>query len=336
MNDIVHHSPQSGILNWVNSTKGIGVVLVVLVHMLHDSSMIWLDQLIHSFIIPLFFILSGYVQKEYIGKNFIKNRAKRILIPYLAFTIIGMPYFGFFKKSSNGLSWFDILIDAFYVKGLVANNPLWFLAVLFEVSVIIAVLKLPQRNVKIQCAAYVVSLVAGFAVYSMNSLSFLNLFGINRAIVCLSFYIFGMLLRKIPETVLSNMAAIVFMTINVIFGLVWNSKVSIYKFDLGLFVPFQIASIGGSISVMAICRVWFDKECYLTRLSKYTILMLGSQYFMILPFRKIMKTLGKSGSFYYDIAMVFMTCIYLILVPILYEWLKKKVNMVKYFNGELV
>ena len=46
---------------WIDISKGIAVVLVVLGHFWYRSDLSLLNQIIYSFHVPLFFILSGYL-----------------------------------------------------------------------------------------------------------------------------------------------------------------------------------------------------------------------------------------------------------------------------------
>ena len=76
--------------------RGIGIILVVLVHILADSS---IKETIILFHMPLFFFLSGISTYYFLEKNknisvkaYIYKRAKSILIPYLVFSLIFFVY----------------------------------------------------------------------------------------------------------------------------------------------------------------------------------------------------------------------------------------------------
>jgi len=80
---------------WVDYAKGIGIILVVLGHVLLNSSNGAAAHLaarfIYSFHMPLFFFLAGLfviksVEKE-TTTNFILNKAKRLLYPYFIWSI---------------------------------------------------------------------------------------------------------------------------------------------------------------------------------------------------------------------------------------------------------
>ncbi len=324
------------ILHWVNSAKGIGVVLIIVGHLLFDSNIPYANQIIYSFHMPLFFILSGYIQKCEFKDGFLKKRAKQLLLPFVAFTVIGAPFFAYVITKRGG-SLLDVFLDLFYVKGQISNSPLWFLIVFFEVCVVIFVMKIPLLKTRVQIVCLVISFFSGVLVYYFeDSLRFLYVFGMNRAIVCLSFYILGMLLRKINEKYsLSIPTLFLAIAMNIVFGIVLNSKVSIYSFFLGSYYCFYAAAVGGSLGVMVFCKRFLDKEGVLEQISKYSILLLGSQYFFIRPYMMLIRKFGVAKTVYYDVMMLIVALFVVWIVPIIYETVKKKVGIISVFNGEV-
>ena len=319
---------------WVNSAKGIGIILIILGHLLYSSNMPWLSQIIYSFHTPLFFILSGYIQKKETKPGFIRKRAKRLLIPYIAFSVIGIPYFGL-RLFRQGLSFPEILSDFLYVNGEVSNHPLWFLVALFEIGAMIRIIRYPQRSTNVQILILLLFVFLGEWVYSFSQqFRYLRFFGLNKALVCSVFYMAGILIRKIRLPRNPWLIIIPSLILTVLFGTVLNSKISIYQFQLGTYWYFFVASLSGSLLVMHICRTWLDKECFLSKLSGYAILFLGFQYFIIIPFREEMGRLSLAKTGLYDIAMFVLCAVIVILLPLLYEWVKKKVGIVRVFNGE--
>lgn len=86
-------------LRWIDSARGIGILLVVLGHAFRPAMLevAWCDflfQLIYSIHMPLFFVLSGYTfaltYPNYLSspKTFILKRTKALLIPLLTWAVI--------------------------------------------------------------------------------------------------------------------------------------------------------------------------------------------------------------------------------------------------------
>lgn len=99
-------------------------------------------RFIYSFHMPLFFALSGSIFKLSLslGKikslnQFLRYKIKRLIIPFYIvsiFYLIPIKYFtGYFNLSQNKL--YDIILGQFFLCG---NTHLWFLLVLFQITII--------------------------------------------------------------------------------------------------------------------------------------------------------------------------------------------------------
>ena len=68
----------------IDICRGIGILLVILGHQFQNWDLTYLMQFIYSFHMPLLFIISGiFLKKEGKFSDFAKNKAKRLLIPYI-------------------------------------------------------------------------------------------------------------------------------------------------------------------------------------------------------------------------------------------------------------
>lgn len=96
-------------LNFIDAAKGIGIVLVVLGHTIvpeiRGSAYGWgfLWNFIYSFHMPLFFFLSGFLFEAGIAKytdkrRFILSKARKLLIPYLFFSIFAYVFIAFASR----------------------------------------------------------------------------------------------------------------------------------------------------------------------------------------------------------------------------------------------
>lgn len=81
--------PVKGRTEWVDIAKGLGITMVVTAHVLvdtvQDSAIAWFLYLFHM---PLFFMISGYLQKAENGQRFFVRKAKSLLVPYFVFLIV--------------------------------------------------------------------------------------------------------------------------------------------------------------------------------------------------------------------------------------------------------
>lgn len=160
--------------NEITVARGIGILLVVLGHALKqtgESGVLdgMLIDIIYSFHMPLFFVLSGFVSvkileystvKEY--TKYIKNRAIRLLIPYFVMGILYMPLK--YIMNSFAINKYDFSQSWKLILGDNPNTTMWFLYTLFWVSVIALVLL--RRSVLLPML--VISAVLSCAAYMFN------------------------------------------------------------------------------------------------------------------------------------------------------------------------
>ena len=124
---------------FVDSAKGVGIVLVVLGHALQTQfdnyDNMFLFRIIYSFHMPLFMFLSGILAPscEEISLQWVMNRAKRLVVPFVTWAFIAYIYSGG-REFGEGISYFiDVMrhID----KGM------WFLWSLFLCCVWLALVR---------------------------------------------------------------------------------------------------------------------------------------------------------------------------------------------------
>lgn len=141
--------------HWLDKCKGIAIILVVFGHVFIQQYRnispigLFFYNIIYFFHTRLFFVLSGYAFFGYFKSNksfisFITNKAKRLLLPYLLYSVSVFFAFNLFKMFSgfkaNILISFDTGIKTL-IRGLLSgDNPwcihIWYLYVLFCLSVL--------------------------------------------------------------------------------------------------------------------------------------------------------------------------------------------------------
>jgi fucose 4-O-acetylase-like acetyltransferase len=163
--------------NWIDITKGIGIILVILGHNNFDQSFL---TIIHTFNMPLFFFISGYLyhyrKYKQNPNNFIYQKFKRLVVPYFVTNIIILCTFtllSFFKLSSfNASNPVNHLIGVFYGNGAPLNPstkftnllsiPSWFLLSLFCASLILYVIAYFHEKYGLACSSFLCFLVILF------------------------------------------------------------------------------------------------------------------------------------------------------------------------------
>lgn len=135
-------------LAWVDSARGIGIVLVVLGHvergLAHGQFETWdwlgtLDRWIYAFHMPLFFALSGLfasgARRGHWGQ-FVGGRARRIMYPYFVWATLQTGLQVLMSSRTNSETTLGDLLSI----PLVPPMQFWFLYALFIVSILHALI----------------------------------------------------------------------------------------------------------------------------------------------------------------------------------------------------
>ncbi len=186
--------------NEITIARGIGILLVVLGHAMKqtgvtNSVVSVLDQVIYSFHMPLFFVLSGFVSvkilryskvEERVG--YIKNRAVRLLIPYFVIGILYMPLKYFLSRFARNS--YDFSSAWMLIFGENPNTTMWFLYTLFWVSVITVVFVRKRILLPVLASSAVLSALAFYFDWGIRIPEYLF------------FFILGIYLREHYESFL--------------------------------------------------------------------------------------------------------------------------------------
>ena len=209
----------------IDILRGIAIILVVLGH-LNPGDL--LTKFIYTSHLFLFFFISGYLSKiTPLGKThvFLRRKALRLLVPFFFWNGFSI---GIYMLIENKLSFQSAIEQFFFLNGSVGwNSPVWFLLVLFEVELLWYLI---CRNKWLVIITFFVS-TGGFI--ALSYFSFIAPFGFHLVPVGLMFYCFGALYRKFNSRVsFGNLVTVgillFFLIINVISGVIFNDKISVY------------------------------------------------------------------------------------------------------------
>ena len=122
---------------WIDYAKTIGIFLVVFIHLItvnfsnvnfgaNKLNFILLGTVFHM---PLFFFISGYLYKYITPKIALKKYLKRLIIPYIFFSFIGMivfiQYKGLYTNPETLLSTIGTLLFGMIVADPTSNFTKW-------------------------------------------------------------------------------------------------------------------------------------------------------------------------------------------------------------------
>lgn len=186
----------------------------------------WSNSLVYSFHIPLFFFLSGMVynsRKHTEFKSYIKNRIRRLFIPYIIYSVITWALWVFFLYITHQLPERDIyfpLMQTILAQGsgyfLVHNVALWFIPCFFCVQMMYFFIgKLNKVKALVLCCA-----IAGLSMLfeSIWGKAYLDTmpWNLDSAFMALPFYCVGNLIginKALYEKAKQSKLAILFIVL---------------------------------------------------------------------------------------------------------------------------
>lgn len=130
----------SGRAEYIDIAKGLGILAVIWGHIIVGH---WTGKLVYSFHMPLFFFISGMLfrkEKYPAFGPFVKVRARRLLVPYVIYSVITWAFWSVFHAVTHSPveSYWAPLLETFIARGsgqfMVHNSPLWFIPCLFAVE----------------------------------------------------------------------------------------------------------------------------------------------------------------------------------------------------------
>ena len=138
------HATESGRLLYVDIAKGIAMICIILGHLGNSS----INRVVFTFHVPIFFFITGYfINSNRDLKEFIKNKARTLLIPYfitcLVIVIIGTLEGVILGDAASALKkWSyaalygagDSYTEPFYIPGI---GAIWFLLATFWGSILL-------------------------------------------------------------------------------------------------------------------------------------------------------------------------------------------------------
>ena len=130
-------------ITWVDSAKGIGILLVFMGHLVEVS---WPGMWAYSFHLPLFFFLSGYLFSVKTSfRDFLKKKAKSILLPYVTMGLVICFFDALWNTLLTTSSYHPPFLPRFLTElgwWVIQNRfaTLWYLAVLFWINILMYVI----------------------------------------------------------------------------------------------------------------------------------------------------------------------------------------------------
>ena len=245
-------------LDYLDVSKGIGILLVVLGHIYtmrpginRSIPTVW----IYSFHMPLFFIVSGilvkFTENKWTEQSFwqiFKSKFKRLMIPYFLFGMVSIILRCFLR----GVSISNILWDAIYLFVLYGIEALWFLPALF-IGEIMLIFMLKAIKNKMATILLVLGLFS-FAIFIRDIDYNMILLILSRAFIALGFISVGYYSFNIINNTDMNVIYLLISFIINIFIAQYNGYVDLNNLVLNNVFLYVLNAILGSFIVILACK----------------------------------------------------------------------------------
>lgn len=202
--------------NYIDISKGIGILMVVWAHIMLAG---WTHQMFYAFHMPLFFLLSGMLfrRDKYASfSSFHAHRAKRLLIPYVIYSVATWVIWAAFRylRHDEVDSYLMPLLQTFIARGsgafFVHNSALWFIPCLFLVEILYFwICKLGKWGCFFVCFACAALSFGLGAIYG-GDYWFTPYWNADAALIALPFYCVGNMItreighKRIVQSVTNN------------------------------------------------------------------------------------------------------------------------------------
>jgi len=269
-------------LEFVDIAKGIGIMIVCFGHSgAEDVVISWIG----GFIVPLFFILSGYMYKDKgipVGKD-LYNKGKKLLKPYFFFSVVLLLIYKRFAwndivgvfYSRYCLYTYHAPDNIFFMKA--TNSPMWFLTAMFATFPLFYIIMKNEKYIKWIILSYLL------ITWGCTFLPILLPWSLDVAFIMAIFMYIGVLFRR-QENLLNKPSYI--------YGLIIAAFLILCKVngepnpsvrELGhSLLLYMITGVLGSISMMWICKHLEGKPLsgLLADIGRHTLVIFCLQIFI--------------------------------------------------------
>ena len=347
-------------LKFLNIAKGIGILLVVFGHIIQGDN--FLCYVIYSFHMPLFFIVSGFMESYiYSRKNisifeYYTKKIQGLFIPYILYSLLYMIYdvirLAFFHRINIKY----IVINVFKTISFYGISVLWFLITLFMASLINKAINCKLKSKWFKILVYACILIFSFLFsYIINEVTWfhnhrflkLALINIPRTGIGCCFLKIGSLFKYVYFRYLIGFKInfICFVLAFTIIGLLapLNGFVDLHEVVFNNVFIYFCTSILGTIGVLSL-SIMIERISYLSKVfeeyGKNSLLIMTTHlYFPILDISyRIIGKVTRSDEFYNYLVFVSAICLETVLIKIFPHYKLKNIyrNFENYVYSKLI
>lgn len=290
-------------LDYVDILRGVGILYMIIGHVGFG----WIiDKYIHAFHMPLFLFISGYFFKpsKYSShKEFIKTKAKTLLLPYIYFGLIHYGIWVLFIGIKQNLNLTTYLTNLFWMNTsgeMPIVGALWFLTCLYLVEVLCFFLtNVLKRNWLLALVIVIVS-IAGCLIPQYSNIRLP--YALDVAMVGTGIFYAGNVMKKYSQApFVAKWLDLGLLKTGILFiicsALIFtNGYVNMRTADYSFIYLFYINAIIGTLVYWNLCKLSVKYFCNfvnhsckaLLYIGKNSIIFLCLNQLVILLFKKIL------------------------------------------------
>lgn len=243
---------------YLDFTAGLLILYMIFTHVcqffgFNHNEFYNLTLRIFVFFMPWFFFKGGMFVKENVPfENILRNSSKRLLFPYLLWTIIGS--FVYYTLNaidgtfvSLSFSIYQDLRTIFFESAVAGNRPLWFLLSLFIVRIIFYII--PRKLIWM---VIITSLVVGYYLNYKEATGVPMIFA--NTINGLAFFLQGMCLKNFQfKKIVFGISLVIFLSLIVLVPTYVDMRANTVSFGYYIFWP--MIALCGIITINNINRL---------------------------------------------------------------------------------
>ena len=282
-------------IDHVDILKAFGILMMVMGHIHFGNSFyIW----IHSFHMPLFFVISGYFYKQASFRLELKKSTKSLLVPYITFGVFHI-LLSFILYGYNSSSWYILFYEN--TQGIPIGGALWFLTALFFTRLTYN-LVVKINTLKLQCIIICIISIGGMILATY--LPFRLPLAFDAGMIGVGFYHFGRQLRGKWHMLIEQNLCISFLLLLVFTGLgLFNGLVNLRSGKYANWLLFWLDSVGIIIALWNLARIVDPKitihKEWVLNISKYSIVYVCMNQVVIFLINMVFSKIAEGGALKY-------------------------------------
>lgn len=268
---------------WIDWARALGIMIVVYCHVPQDKNFV--ESFLHSFQMPLFFMLSGYLHKSphYPIIELLKKYWRGLIVPYILFQFLFYPYWLIQGYVQNGLAVNDLYESLLMplvqcLCGIPIDGPTWFLFALLITKLIADIVFRCRFSQYLAALLCLISVVGAWIIWEDDKLNIS--FAIDSLFDFFPFFFIGYYSKvqgiiKIEDRNKCIIKAGFCFAISVLLIICDNGNYAFHR------IAFYILGLSGSFFIINICKAITNHSDFIQVISVGSIIILGLHWMFI-------------------------------------------------------